>query len=69
VKRSILSYRVGQRKLGWFSKVVSYDTEAAVVVRDGRRQRRPWWLIDVDDPDRFVEAVRTAQANARSRGG
>lgn len=47
------------------SKVISYDTEVAVVVRDGRRQRRPWWFIDVDDPDRFIAAIRSAQADAR----
>ncbi len=64
----VLSYRLGQRKVGWLSKVVSYDTKAAVVVRDGRRGRRPWWVIDVDDPDRFIEAVRAAQADAREGG-
>lgn len=61
---AVFGWRIGQRRIGFTRKAISFGTARAVAVRQRDGGSRPWWLLDVDDPDEFITAVRSARAFA-----
>lgn len=56
------------RRIGRTTLFVHGDPDQAVLVRDRDGGARPWWLLETDDPERFVAALQTVAARARSDG-
>jgi hypothetical protein len=61
---AMLGWRIGDRRIGLTRKAISFGTTRAVAVRQRDGGSRPWWLLDVDDPDAFIAAIRAARAGA-----
>lgn len=54
------------RRIGRTTLFVHGDPDRAVLVRDLEGGDRPWWLLETDDPERFVAALQTVAERAKS---
>lgn len=59
----MFGWRIGDRRIGFTRKAISYGTTRAVAVRQRGGGSRPWWLLDVDDPNVFIAAVWAARSS------
>lgn len=60
------SKKLDGRKIGRTTLFVHGDPDQAVLVRDRDGGARPWWLLETDDPERFVAALQSVAEQPRS---